>query len=142
MSFVKIFEKLTFNPQKIVKIVNTKNMFNINTLVCLNKRVAPNIFFLKLKAPRIARAAKPGQFVEVKVSSALDPLLRRPLSIHGVCADTIEVLYAVVGKATAILSNLKAGDECSVMGPLGNGFILNKQTLGRRALCAWPHPTR
>ncbi len=27
MSFVKIFEKLTFNPQKIVKIVNTKNMF-------------------------------------------------------------------------------------------------------------------
>ncbi|MFH1339190.1 MAG: dihydroorotate dehydrogenase electron transfer subunit, partial [Candidatus Omnitrophota bacterium] len=40
-------------------------------------------------------------------------------------ADSIEILYKVVGKGTKILSEKKPGEYLDILGPLGNGFNLS-----------------
>lgn len=77
-----------------------------------------------LKCPEIAANAMPGQFVNVKVSSGTDPLLRRPFSIHAVDVEkgTFSLLYVMVGRGTALLSQMKPGQFMSVIGPIGRGF--------------------
>lgn len=58
----------------------------------------------------------------VSVNNGLDPLLKRPISIHRWLGNDLQLLYRIAGKGTAILSTKKAGDELEVLGPLGNGF--------------------
>ncbi len=78
---------------------------------------------LHLYAPRIAAAARAGQFVMVKVSSDFDPLLRRPFSIHQVDGKgCIQLYFKIVGKGTACLASARDNAEFSVLGPLGRGF--------------------
>lgn len=94
--------------------------------ILLQKEVAPRHFLLTFLAPEIARIAKPGQFVHVRCGEGLDPLLRRPFSLHGIdrLAGTLSLLYRVVGKGTDRLSRRQEGDVLDVMGPLGQGFYL------------------
>ena len=93
-----------------------------NLKIKSNKRIADKYFHLVIHAPTIASVARPGQFVNIKVSDGLDPLLRRPLSIHRVKESRIELLYEVVGKGTELLSQRKSGEDLDIIGPLGNGF--------------------
>lgn len=74
----------------------------------------------------IAKEAQPGQFVHLKVSSGMDPLLRRPISIAGIDNDKQEItlLYRLKGKGTELLSQAKAGEELNLLGPLGKGFTV------------------
>lgn len=58
----------------------------------------------------------------LSVEICLDPLLKRPFSIHRWLGHDFQVLYRVVGKATALLKMKKTGDSLEIMGPLGNGF--------------------
>jgi dihydroorotate dehydrogenase electron transfer subunit len=80
-----------------------------------------------------------GQFVMLRVSEGLDPLLRRPLGVYKVLGPRgrdvvrgtgIELLYKVVGKGTGILAGKRPGEYVDVLGPVGNGFPLLK---GREA---------
>jgi dihydroorotate dehydrogenase electron transfer subunit len=92
-----------------------------------NEEQAPSYFKMGLAAPELARTVTPGQFVMVRVRDSIDPMLRRPFSIHNLLKDGgnvrgFEILYKVVGKGTKILSELRAGEYLSVLGPLGNGF--------------------
>jgi len=87
-----------------------------------NIEVIQKYYKILLYCPQIARIAKPGQFVEIKVSDNYEPLLRRPFSIHRVKGNNIEILYEVLGKGTDILSQRKIGEYLDVIGPLGNGF--------------------
>ena len=91
--------------------------------------VAPNIKRLALQAPDVARLAQPGQFVNMRCSSTMDPLLRRPFSINRIdsTSGTISVLYKVVGRGTELLANIHRGDSIDVLGPLGTGFELKPQ---------------
>lgn len=79
--------------------------------------------------PDYARS-KPGQFVMVRVTDRLNPLLRRPFSIHRLirsetgAVDGLEILYKVVGTGTERLAMCGKGDGLSLLGPLGHGFIL------------------
>jgi len=66
--------------------------------------------------------AKAGQFVMIRVSDGFDPLLRRPMSIADQANGTAVVIYKVVGRGTAILSQKKAGQWMDVSYPLGNAF--------------------
>ena len=97
-------------------------MFEESTEIVFNKRVARNTFFMGFRSAPMANASKPGQFVMMQVRSGIDPLLRRPFSICGVNGDVLLILYRVVGRGTAILSEKKTGDHLSVLGPLGKGF--------------------
>lgn len=94
--------------------------------VVLQEQMGPGLYRLTLHAPAICRAAAPGQFVYIRCESALDPFLRRPLSIHGVDRERGEMflLYQVVGKGSALLAAKEKGDRLAVMGPLGRGFTL------------------
>lgn len=89
-----------------------------------NLKIAENIFLIKVNSPAIAHSAKPGQFCNIKVSENDFPLLRRPFSVCDVDGDYIFFLFDVHGEGTKILSNKKKGDLIDLLGPLGNGFVL------------------
>lgn len=99
-------------------------MFQLKAKLLSNKRVKDNYLHCILEAPAIAKNARPGEFVNIRITDTLDPLLRRPLSIHAVKGRTIEVLYEVVGRSTQVLSEKKAGESLDIIGPLGNGFSI------------------
>lgn len=90
--------------------------------------VAGHYYRLQIHSPQISKKARPGQFVMLKTGETLDPLLRRPFSIHKINKDkTIDILYKVVGKGTRLLATLKKNMEADVIGPFGNGFTINKK---------------
>jgi dihydroorotate dehydrogenase electron transfer subunit len=79
-------------------------------------------FVLRLAAPGCAAHAQPGSFVHITCDSSIP--MRRPLSIMRAHADEgwIELLYKVVGAGLHALAARKAGDELSVLGPIGRPF--------------------
>lgn len=79
---------------------------------------------LLLRAEQIATSAEPGQFVHLRVPGLEAVALRRPFSLYGAEGGCIRILYKRVGAGTAAMNRLVAGDEVSVIGPLGNGFPL------------------
>lgn len=97
--------------------------------VVYNSKVGPEQFLMRVLCPELARASKPGQFVHVRCNSVSDPLLRRPISLHGIDYQegTISLLYLVVGRGTKLLSEIPVGAKIDVMGPLGNGFTVPDQ---------------
>ena len=95
--------------------------------IAFNDQINENTWLMGLRSSEIAKSAKPGQFVMIRVRSSSDPLLRRPFSICGVKKDLFLVLYRVVGQGTAIMAQAGEGDELSVLGPLGKGFRLPKK---------------
>jgi dihydroorotate dehydrogenase electron transfer subunit len=80
----------------------------------------------RLEAPEIAREAKPGQFVMVRVGK--ETILPRPFSVHAATGKEIALLFSVVGKGTAWLSQKKKGETLDIFGPLGNGFTINPES--------------
>ena len=99
-------------------------MFEEKAPIIFNQKVTLDTWLLGMKSPRIAKSARPGQFVMIRVRSGMDPLLRRPFSICGTERNSFLVLYRAVGQGTAILTEAKSGEILSVLGPLGTGFEL------------------
>ncbi|GAB4242115.1 MAG: dihydroorotate dehydrogenase electron transfer subunit [Deltaproteobacteria bacterium] len=68
----------------------------------------------------------PGQFAMVSGWPGNDPLLPRPLAIFraggGRGKATVEFVYKVAGRGTALLSGLHEGDPLALTLPLGRGF--------------------
>lgn len=91
-----------------------------------NKELCRDIYEIVIHCPGIAKEAKPGQFLHVRVSDRQDPLLRRPISISRIdkAAGTVSLVYQVIGSGTMKISELVKGSMIDVMGPLGNGFEL------------------
>jgi dihydroorotate dehydrogenase electron transfer subunit len=94
-----------------------------------HQNVAPRHFKLIIASDYISSHAEPGQFVNIRINQDNDPLLRRPFSIHQNSKKhkRFEILYEVVGKGTEILSNYSVGSELDILGPLGNGFKIDKK---------------
>jgi len=97
-------------------------IFNVKEKIIENKKVSTDCYRMTFESKEIACVAKPGQFLHIKCSDTYDPLLRRPISIHSIENNIIEILYKVVGKGTELLSEKSRGDSIDVIGPLGNGF--------------------
>ncbi len=78
---------------------------------------------LTLDCPDIAKAARPGQFVMIRIGIGKDPLLRRPFSIHQTTSQgQIQIYFKVVGRGTEILAHVKKREKISIFGPLGRGY--------------------
>lgn len=80
-----------------------------------------------LDAPDIAKKAKPGHFVMLRMDAAGE---RIPLTIADADADKgeITIVYLVLGKSTALLESLVEGDNIlDVCGPLGKPTKIEKQ---------------
>jgi dihydroorotate dehydrogenase electron transfer subunit len=80
-------------------------------------------FVLRLAAPRCAAHAQPGSFAHLTCDATIP--MRRPLSIMRAdpAAGWIEILYKVLGPGLQALTAHKAGDELSVLGPIGRPFV-------------------
>lgn len=88
-----------------------------------SEKIAGDIYRFTVKAADIAAEAKPGQFVMVSAGDGMDPLLRRPFSIHQIAAGgLLQILFKVVGKGTQALAKLQTGQHMDILGPLGRGF--------------------
>lgn len=92
-----------------------------------NQQLTEDCWRLTLHTPEIASMARPGQFVNVKISGPREMLLRRPFSILRnleleVGSGGIELVYRVVGHGTRLMVGLKSGDALDIIGPLGHGF--------------------
>lgn len=98
------------------------------------KPIAAGIFSLWLQTEAIAAAARPGQFVSV-YSRDQSRMLPRPISICEADAQTgrLRLVYRVAGKGTEEFSSLGAGDVLELLGPLGNGFPLERMAEGKSA---------
>ncbi len=93
----------------------------ISTIVS-NEPLSDEIYRLTISALEISNQAKPGQFINIKVSDSFEPFLRRPFSICNIIDDKIQIIFNTVGKGTKLLSNLKPGDKIDILGPLGKSF--------------------
>lgn len=80
------------------------------------------IMLCKLFAPEIAKSVKPGQFVNIKVSETIAPLLRRPFSVCDVEGSFIYIMFNILGEGTKLLAHKFKGETINVLGPLGRGF--------------------
>ncbi len=91
-------------------------------------RAGADWYKLTLRSPEIAGRARAGQFVEVAVHPAgqvgRDPLLRRPFSLCELkpAEGIITLIYRAGGRGTQELTHMGAGQELSVLGPLGHSF--------------------
>ncbi len=103
-------------------------MKQLKAKITENEKVTEGFYRMRLESAYLAGSAKPGQFVEVRCSDAVELLLRRPLGVHRISQSGIDLLYEVVGRGTEILARRKPGELLDIIGPLGNGFDLNRQT--------------
>jgi len=94
--------------------------------ILTHQSITKTVYRLVASSERLARESHPGQFLHVRVREAIDPLLRRPFSVHRASLEknTVELLYRVVGHGTKLMSDLLPGDSLNLMGPLGQGFDL------------------
>ena len=79
--------------------------------IVFNNRITSDTFLMGLRSPEIVKAARPGQFVMIRVRVGSDPLLRRPFYICGIRDDLFIVLYRVVGQGTNILAEIREGER-------------------------------
>jgi dihydroorotate dehydrogenase electron transfer subunit len=107
--------------------VEGKGVFQTRAWVLANERLNDEHYRLTLAAPQIAATIKPGQFVNLRVSSANDPLFRRPFTVFrtvGTGPDGlgVEIVYRVAGRGTRLMTTASAGQEFDLIGPLGTGY--------------------
>jgi len=83
-----------------------------------------NIFLIKVHCPEITAVIRPGQFLNVRVSESVFPLLRRPFSICDVEGESLFLMFNILGEGTKLLAKKHPGETIDILGPLGNGFNL------------------
>lgn len=105
------------------------SQYQENATVLRIEQLSEENFRLTLNSPDIARTAKAGQFVMIRTAIGKDPLLRRPFSIHQTsAAGHIQIYFKVVGRGTDMLARVKTGEMLAVLGPLGRGFQIKKDS--------------
>ncbi len=87
------------------------------------EQLKPDIFKFSVKAPSIVKEAKPGNFIEIRVTDQLDPFLRRPISIYNLDRENgiLEFIFQVKGKGTELLAKREEGKNIDIVGPIGYG---------------------
>lgn len=102
--------------------------------ILINEKVGKDIWRMEIKCPWIAKKALPGQFVNVRINNVNEPLLRRPISLHGIDAENgiLSLLYLVVGRGTEMMTKMENGEKIDLLGPLGQGFTTSFK--GRKAV--------
>jgi dihydroorotate dehydrogenase electron transfer subunit len=99
-------------------------LFQDKARIIANDRICGNYYKLVITSRNIAKKALPGQFVNIRVATGPDLMLRRPLSIQNAVKNRVSVIYKVVGRGTEKLAAKKAGEQLDLIGPLGSGYTL------------------
>lgn len=77
-----------------------------------------SVFEIKLSGDTSA-ITRPGQFVNLRLDGLY---LRRPISVCDLEGETLTLIYKVVGKGTAQLSEMLPGQSVPALTGLGNGY--------------------
>lgn len=98
--------------------------------------IAASIFEVVLEGDMPERIQAPGQFVHVKTSPHVAPLLRRPVSISEYWPEQrrMALVFRAEGEGTSRMAAWRTGDEVDVLGPLGNGFDTSDVSEGEKTL--------
>ena len=83
------------------------------------RQLAPQIYLMDVEAPRVAKSAKPGQFIIVKTDEKGE---RIPLTIcdYDTVKGTVTIVFQTLGKSTLEMADYQAGDYFTdFAGPLG-----------------------
>ena len=98
--------------------------------IVFNNKLGPQHLHMAVRLPVEFVDPSPGQFVMIRPAGGGGPLLSRPLSIYQFMRDqdhvVLEFLYRIVGQGTELLSRLLPAGEVAILGPLGNGFRIEK----------------
>ena len=95
------------------------------------KELNPSMIQLEIEAPLVARKAKPGQFIILRVDEDGE---RIPLTIAGAKPEegTVKIIFQVVGATTELLKHKAEGEYIQdFVGPLG----VATHTEGIRSVC-------
>ncbi len=98
--------------------------------VIANAPLSNDYNVLSLRAPEIAAAATPGQFVMVKIAANHDPMLRRPFSVFEILNNAagmpigFSLLNKRIGPSTELIYAARPGQAVACLGPLGQPFSL------------------
>lgn len=108
---------------------------NIKAPIVKIEKLKEDLFKYSVKQEEMAKDAKPGQFIEIRVADGIEPLLRRPISLYHIDKENgiLEFIFQVKGKGTKILANRKVGEELDILGPLGYGSF-HVQEYGKVAI--------
>ena len=99
--------------------------------VVRRKALRPTVTQLEIEAPLVARKAKPGQFIILRVNEEGE---RIPLTVAGVNPEegTVKIIFQVVGATTELLNHVPEGGYLQdFVGPLGNAT----ETEGIKKVC-------
>lgn len=100
-------------------------------LILDKKQMTANAARIDIKAPLVAKKAKPGQFVMLRAGEHSE---RMPFTIHDADVEqgSVAIVYQVVGAGTQELDQLKPGDSLQdFVGPLGQAV----DTAGLEKVC-------
>ena len=85
-----------------------------------NEALTDSVYKMVLGGDTSAITAS-GQFVNIQLAGKF---LRRPISVCDYDDSTLTIVYKVVGKGTAQMSDMTAGEELDILTGLGNGYNL------------------
>ena len=86
-----------------------------------NVNIAKNVYRMTLLGD-VSAVRNPGEFINIRLDGFY---LRRPISVCDLSDDSVTIIYKVVGKGTAAMSRMSAGETLQVLTGLGNGYDLS-----------------
>lgn len=86
-----------------------------------NEALTDSVYKMVLRGDTSAITAS-GQFVNIQLDGLF---LRRPISVCDYDNETLTIIYKVVGKGTAAMAGMKAGEKLDILTGLGNGYDLS-----------------
>ena len=82
------------------------------------EKLAENIYRMDIEAPEIAKKAKAGHFIMLRID---DKSERIPLTVVDKSTKSVTIIFQVAGDSTKDLAKLRKGNELlDFVGPLGN----------------------
>ena len=94
-----------------------QGIYTIKTI----RPLAKNTWEMTLLGDTSALSA-PGQFINIQLAGKF---LRRPISVCSYDAESIRIIFKVVGKGTEQLAAMNPGETLDVLTGLGNGYDLS-----------------
>ncbi len=99
--------------------------------IVTKKPLNPTVTEMEIEAPLVAKKAKPGQFIILRVDEAGE---RIPLTIAGSdpVRGTVKIIFQIVGSTTELLNHKEQGDSIEdFVGPLGEATHIE----GMKSVC-------
>ncbi len=104
------------------------NIVKQRATVLSNEMISADIYSMWLENRAASLLAKPGQFISVYCEDK-SRLLPRPISICEVDKQrgALRIVFRVAGAGTDEFAHMVPGQGVDIMGPLGNGYTLQKE---------------